>query len=66
MNLGYLVKELYHRKTRTTVAALGLAMGICLLIVINALAMAYRQAAKAPLKDFGAGHHRPAFRGRAP
>ncbi|MBU2551314.1 MAG: ABC transporter permease [Proteobacteria bacterium] len=54
MNLHYLVKELYHRKTRTTIAALGLAAGICLLIVINALAMAYRQAAKAPLKDFGA------------
>ena len=54
MNLRYLVKELYHRKTRTTIAALGLAVGICLLIVINALALAYRQAAKAPLKDFGA------------
>lgn len=54
MNLRYLFKELYHRKTRTMVAALGLAVGICLLIVINALALAYRQAAKAPLKDFGA------------
>jgi ABC-type lipoprotein release transport system permease subunit len=54
MNLRYLVKELYHRKNRTTIAVLGLAVGICLLIVINALAMAYRQAAKAPLTDFGA------------
>lgn len=54
MNLRYLIKELYHRKSRTTVTALGLAVGICLLIVINALAVAYRQAAKAPLKDFGA------------
>jgi len=54
MNLRYLAKELYHRKTRTAIAVLGLAMGLCLLIVINALAVAYRQAAKAPLKDFGA------------
>lgn len=54
MNLRYLIKELYHRGTRTIVAALGLAVGICLLIVINALALAYRQAAQAPLKEFGA------------
>jgi ABC-type lipoprotein release transport system permease subunit len=54
MNLRYLAKELYHRKTRTAIAVLGLAVGLCLLIVINALAVAYRQAAKAPLKDFGA------------
>ena len=54
MNLRYLVNELYHRKARTTVAALGLAVGICLMVVINALVLAYRQAAQAPLKDFGA------------
>jgi ABC-type lipoprotein release transport system permease subunit len=54
MNLHYLARELYHRKTRTSVTAVGLAVGICLLIVINALAMAYRQAAKAPLEAFGA------------
>jgi ABC-type antimicrobial peptide transport system permease subunit len=54
MNLRYLVKALYYRKSRTTVAALGLAVGIGLLIVVNALALAYRQAAEAPLKDFGA------------
>jgi ABC-type lipoprotein release transport system permease subunit len=54
MNLRYLFKELYHRKTRTTVVALGLAVGVCLIIVINALSLAYRQAAQAPLKDFGA------------
>jgi ABC-type lipoprotein release transport system permease subunit len=54
MDLRYLMKELYHRKRRTAVAAVGLAVGVCLLIVINALSQAYRQAAKAPLKDFGA------------
>lgn len=54
MNLRYLFKELYHRRTRTMVAALGMAVGIGLLIVVNALALAYRQAARAPLQEFGA------------
>ena len=54
MSPRYLFKELYHRKARTMTAALGLAVGICLLIVVNALAVAYRQASRAPLKDFGA------------
>jgi ABC-type antimicrobial peptide transport system permease subunit len=54
MNVGYLVRELYHQKRRTLTAILGLSIGIALLIIINALSMAYRQAAHAPLKEIGA------------
>jgi putative ABC transport system permease protein len=54
MNAGYLVRELYHQKRRTLTAILGLSIGIALLIIINALSMAYRQAAHAPLKEIGA------------
>ncbi len=54
MNLPYAAKELYHRRRRTLTAILGLAVGIALLVTINALAMAYRRAAVAPLKEIGA------------
>ncbi len=54
MNLGYLIRELYHQKRRTITAILGLSIGIALLIILNALSMAYRQAAHAPLKEIGA------------
>jgi putative ABC transport system permease protein len=54
MNLHYLMKELYYQKRRTTTAILGLSIGIALLIILNALSMAYRQAAHAPLKEIGA------------
>jgi ABC-type lipoprotein release transport system permease subunit len=54
MNLHYLTKELYYQKRRTLTAILGLSIGIALLIVINALSMAYRQAAHAPLQAIGA------------
>jgi lipoprotein-releasing system permease protein len=54
MNVGYVVRELYHQKRRTLTAILGLSIGIALLIILNALSLAYRQAAHAPLKEIGA------------
>ena len=54
MNLHYLTKELYFQKRRTVAAIAGLSIGIALLIILNALSMAYRQAARAPLKEIGA------------
>jgi lipoprotein-releasing system permease protein len=54
MNIGYLIRELYYQKRRTLTAILGLSIGIALLIILNALSMAYRQAAQAPLKEIGA------------
>jgi len=54
MNVGYLVRELYYQKRRTLTAILGLSIGIALLVILNALSMAYRQAAHAPLKEIGA------------
>jgi putative ABC transport system permease protein len=54
MHFRYLVKELYYRKRRTWTAILGLSIGIALLIIINATSMAYREAARMPLKEIGA------------
>jgi len=54
MNLHYLMNELYYQKRRTLTAILGLSIGIALLIILNALSVAYRQAAHAPLKEIGA------------
>ena len=54
MNLLYLMKELYYQKRRTMMSVLGLAIGIALLIILNSLSLAYRQAAQAPLKEIGA------------
>jgi ABC-type antimicrobial peptide transport system permease subunit len=54
MNLHYLRNELYYQKRRTLTAILGLSIGIALLIILNALSMAYRQAAHAPLQAIGA------------
>lgn len=54
MNLHYLGKELYYQKRRTLTAILGLSIGIALLVILNALSMAYRQAAHAPLQAIGA------------
>jgi ABC-type antimicrobial peptide transport system permease subunit len=54
MNLLYLTKELYFQKRRTATAIIGLSIGIALLIILNALSAAYRQAARAPLKEIGA------------
>jgi len=54
MNWHYLMKELYYRRRRTIVSIFGLAIGIALLIVLNALSLAYREAARIPLKEIGA------------
>ena len=54
MNLRYLKNELYYQKRRTLTAILGLSIGIALLVILNALSMAYRQAAHAPLQAIGA------------
>ena len=54
MNLRYLGKELYHRKRRTLTAVFSLAVGIAILITINALSKAYNEAARMPLKEIDA------------
>ncbi len=54
MNFEYMVKELYFRKRRTLTAIFSLALGICILITINALSSAYTEAARMPLKEIGA------------
>lgn len=54
MNWRYLKSELYHRRQRTLTAILSLAIGIALLIGINALSKAYSSAARVPLKEIGA------------
>ena len=54
MNLRYMTKELYYQKRRTLMSILGLSIGIALLIVLNSLSLAYREAARVPLKEIGA------------
>ncbi len=54
MNLRYLKNELYYQKRRTLAAVIGLSIGIALLIILNALSMAYRRAAHVPLQEIGA------------
>ena len=54
MNLHYVIKELYHRKRRTIVSVLGLSIGVALFLILNALSLAYREAARAPLTEIGA------------
>jgi putative ABC transport system permease protein len=54
MNLRYLKSELTCHKRRSIGAIVGLSIGVALLIIINALSMAYRQAARAPLKEIAA------------
>ena len=54
MNLRYMTKELYYQKRRTLMSILGLSIGIALLIILNSLSSAYRQAAHVPLKEIGA------------
>jgi putative ABC transport system permease protein len=49
-----MMKELYYQKRRTLMSILGLSIGIALLIILNALSSAYRQAAHVPLKEIGA------------
>jgi putative ABC transport system permease protein len=54
MNLHYVVKELYYQRRRTIISILGLSIGIALFLILNALSLAYREAARAPLKEIGA------------
>jgi ABC-type antimicrobial peptide transport system permease subunit len=54
MNLRYMMKELYHQRRRTLMSILGLSIGIALLIILNSLSLAYRQAAHVPLQEIGA------------
>ncbi len=54
MNLRYMTKELYYQRRRTSISVLGLSIGIALLIILNALSLAYRQAARVPLEEIGA------------
>jgi ABC-type antimicrobial peptide transport system permease subunit len=54
MSLHYLMNELYYQRRRTIAAIIGLSIGIALLIILNALSAAYRQAAQTPLKEIGA------------
>ena len=54
MNIRYLRNELYYQKRRTLAAVIGLSIGIALLIILNALSMAYRHAARVPLQEIGA------------
>lgn len=54
MDTRYLLKELFYRRRRTLIAVVGLSVGIAILITINGLSIAYREAAREPLKDIGA------------
>ncbi|HVN81417.1 MAG TPA: FtsX-like permease family protein [Terriglobia bacterium] len=54
MNLHYMLTELYYRKRRTLISIVGLAVAIALLVILNALGLAYRQAARAPMQEIGA------------
>jgi putative ABC transport system permease protein len=54
MNIQYLFKELYFRRRRTLATIFSLAVGLAILITINALSTAYNRAARIPLKEIGA------------
>ncbi len=54
MNFHYLISELYYQRRRTLAAVAGLSIGIALLVILNSLSLAYRQAAHAPLQEIGA------------
>ncbi|HQG30826.1 MAG TPA: ABC transporter permease [Deltaproteobacteria bacterium] len=54
MNVSYLKGELLHQKRRTLASIVGLSIGVALLVITNALSMAYYQAARIPLKEIGA------------
>jgi putative ABC transport system permease protein len=49
-----MTKELYYQRRRTLMSILGLSIGIALLIILNSLSSAYRQAAHVPLQEIGA------------
>ena len=54
MNIDYLKNELWRQKRRTVSSIIGLAIGVTLLLIINALSSAYRDAARVPLREIGA------------
>ena len=54
MDIHYMVKELWFRKRRTLAATIGLAAGMAVLIIMNALSSAYSEASRQPLKEIGA------------
>jgi len=54
MHLRYVIKELYHQRRRTIISIFGLSIGIALFVILNALSLAYHEAARAPLKEVGA------------
>ncbi|MDD5169710.1 MAG: ABC transporter permease [Syntrophales bacterium] len=54
MNLRYVFKELTHQKRRTVISIVGLSIGIAIFVILNALSLAYHEAARAPLKEIGA------------
>jgi hypothetical protein len=54
LNLSYVFQELTRRRRRTIMAVIGLSIGIALLVILNALSLAYHEAARAPLKEIGA------------
>jgi putative ABC transport system permease protein len=54
MYYPYILKELVHRRHRTLVNVLGIAIGITLFVAINALSAAYQRAAGQPFQNLGA------------
>ena len=54
MRFSYVWRELYLRRRRHLTAILGLAVGIALLVILQALAGAYQEAARMPLAEIGA------------
>ncbi|MDR3640392.1 MAG: ABC transporter permease [Humidesulfovibrio sp.] len=54
MRMSYVFRELYLRRRRSLTSMIGLAVGIALLVVVNALSSAFREAARAPLAEVGA------------
>lgn len=54
MRFSYVWRELSQRRRRHLTAIFGLCVGIALLLTLNALAVAYREAAREPLKEIGA------------
>ena len=56
MNLRYVFQELTRQKRRTVMAVIGLSIGIALLVILNAVSLAYHEAARAPLKAVSYTH----------
>ncbi|MEN6622357.1 MAG: ABC transporter permease, partial [Smithella sp.] len=54
MNFRYIIQELNHRRRRTIISIIGLSIGIALLLILNSLSLAYREVARAPLREIGA------------